>query len=330
MKQMSKQKQEGLQHLAHDIISGKRILFITGAGLSVASGISTYRSEKNAIWNRFVTSWGTRKKFQEDPLLWWNHFWLRTHEKPEFLTAKPNSGHVAISQITQRCNARIITQNIDRLHCYTLNVPERLIEVHGRLGLYKCINDKCKYSWLESVPEFDLNDLAVEGTSLEAGNLELREAPSCPGCRRAVLPQSLLFDEKYESHSFYQWDLAQQWFEDCDVFIFIGTSFSVGVTYEALSVAEKEKKTVYNFNLTEDTFETEAYNILGRSEETLPMLYNAMLMLAGKPRMFFYPVQKEEGEKKPEEQQERVRFAFPPRMYDSTGFMTSPKRQRIY
>ena len=71
-------------------------------------------------------------------ILRWNKFWLRTHEKPEFLDAKPNAGHFAIAQITQRCNARIVTQNIDRLHPITLNVrKERLIEVHGRLGLYK-------------------------------------------------------------------------------------------------------------------------------------------------------------------------------------------------
>ena len=54
------------------------------------------------------------------------------------MDAKANAGHFALAHITQRCNAKIITQNIDRLHPFTLNVRnERLIEVHGRLGLYK-------------------------------------------------------------------------------------------------------------------------------------------------------------------------------------------------
>lgn len=96
-------------------------------------------SIQDAIWNNYLTDWGTRGKFLEDPLAWWNTFWLRTHEKPEFLHAKPNVGHHAIGHITQRCNTRIITQNIDGLHLLTLNNPNRLIEIHGRLGLYKCI-----------------------------------------------------------------------------------------------------------------------------------------------------------------------------------------------
>ena len=135
-----------LERLAKELVGGKRALFVTGAGyllttpisntnssfsLSVASGISTYRSSsKHAIWNKFVTSWGTRKKFLDNPVEWsvrytsstafnstnsnhfsninilfdwtysrWNKFWLRTHETPEFLSAKPNAGHLAISHI---------------------------------------------------------------------------------------------------------------------------------------------------------------------------------------------------------------------------------------
>jgi len=244
---MSDNNQRALSDLADEIIIGKKILFITGAGLSVASGISTYRSEKNSIWNRFVTSWGTRSKFQENPLLWWNKFWLRTHEKPEFLEAKPNTGHLAISHITQRCNARIITQNIDRLHCFTLNVPNRLVEVHGRLGVYKCVTPNCKYSWNESIIDLNLDDLAVEGTSLSQGNLELRTTPHCPQCKKPILPQSLLFDERYESHSFYQWDNARDWMRESEVFVFVGTSFSVGITAEAIIKQNSSKQKLIIF-----------------------------------------------------------------------------------
>jgi NAD-dependent SIR2 family protein deacetylase len=155
---------------------------------------------------------------------------------------------------------------------------ERLAEVHGRLGLYKwfahkyvfivtlsSITPNCKYSWAESITEedVDLNALAVEGTSMEEGNLQLKKPPTCPACKQPVLPQSLLFDELYESHSHYGWDRCQLWMEEAEIFVFVGTSFSVGVTAEAIAIAEKEKKKVFNFNLTEDVFNCEMYNILG-------------------------------------------------------------------
>jgi hypothetical protein len=179
---------------------------------------------------------------------------------------------------------------------------------------------KCKYAWSESIIDLDLDDYAVEGTSLAQGNLELRKAPTCPACRGPILPQSLLFDEQYESHSFYNWESAREWMKESDVFVFVGTSFSVGVTAEAITVAEKYKKTVYNFNLAPEDFHTETYNILGRAEETLPLLYNVTLMRAGKPRLYFYPLTSSN------EENAKVRYAIPPRMIEGTAY----KRQRTY
>eukprot|EP01114_Cavostelium_apophysatum_P023931 TRINITY_DN9187_c0_g1_i4.p1 TRINITY_DN9187_c0_g1~~TRINITY_DN9187_c0_g1_i4.p1 ORF type:complete len:260 (+),score=14.72 TRINITY_DN9187_c0_g1_i4:133-912(+) len=245
-----------------------------------------------------MTSWGTRSKFRQNPKEWWNHFWLKTHEMPQFLDAKPNAGHLAIAHIVQRCNARVITQNIDRLHVRTMNVPSRLVEVHGRLGLYKCIESDCPYSYSRSIEELNLNDYAQEGTSMEQGNLQLKKVPLCPNpsCRNPIMPQSLLFDEIYASHSFYNWDLAQEWLQWCDLMIFVGTSFSVGVTAEALAVATKSGKRIYNFNLFKEDLGSDVTvsHILGRSEVTLPLLYDKMFSLAGKNRMFFYAIESQQ------------------------------------
>ena len=107
--------------LVSSLMEGKKVVFITGAGLSVSSGIPPYRgkastgqsnpgamppqhlpcyihvlllrsrsthivhrhskSQANAVWEHFVLEWGTRRKFLKDPLEWWNRFWLKTHEK---------------------------------------------------------------------------------------------------------------------------------------------------------------------------------------------------------------------------------------------------------
>ena len=60
---------------------------------------------------------------------------------------EPNEGHEAISTIASlpNTNVKVITQNIDGLHCRTKkywNCEQQLVEAHGRLGYYKCIPDK--------------------------------------------------------------------------------------------------------------------------------------------------------------------------------------------
>lgn len=96
--------------LVGELLAGKNVVFITGAGLSVSSGIPPYRGQvrrhpslcrvaaskplirvltlvflvfpqDDATWSKFVTSWGTRRKFNRDPIKWWNTFWLQTHAK---------------------------------------------------------------------------------------------------------------------------------------------------------------------------------------------------------------------------------------------------------
>jgi hypothetical protein len=74
---------------------------------------------------------------------------LRTHETLQFLNAKPNPGHYAISNISKAFNINVMfvfywfdylifrTQNIDRLHHKTPLCESHIVEIHGRLGYYK-------------------------------------------------------------------------------------------------------------------------------------------------------------------------------------------------
>ncbi|EGG18058.1 NAD(+)-dependent deacetylase [Cavenderia fasciculata] len=221
-----------LNDLARDMVDGKKVLFVTGAGLSVPSGLAAYRGTKKAVWEKFVTDWGTRSKWRKDPMLWWNHFWLNTHEKQEYIDALPNNGHLAIANLVDACNVKIITQNIDQLHLKS-GVPEpKVIEIHGRIGLYKCVKPGCKYSMDQSI-DIDINSYAINNTQMKLGNLQI-STPLCPACSQPILPQSLLFDEEYKSHNFYRWDDASNWMDKADVVVFVGTSFSVGITDEVI------------------------------------------------------------------------------------------------
>ena len=97
--QMSQQfnNKQNILELAQLLASGAHVVFLTGAGLSVSSGITPYRYTSQAIWSNFVVEQGTRRTFKRDPEAWWNDFWLRTHEKQEFMKARPNAGHFALT-----------------------------------------------------------------------------------------------------------------------------------------------------------------------------------------------------------------------------------------
>lgn len=154
-----------VKELAQSIIEGKRVLLVTGAGLSVASGIRPFRSRPNplersasknglqeGLWNDVIWSTATRETFRKDPLKWYNDFWL-----PSFAGSNvfhgPNEAHFAIEELLDRYpNLLQITQNVDGLQSPRQGSDSsegqegdrretQLIEAHGRVGLYKCLPD---------------------------------------------------------------------------------------------------------------------------------------------------------------------------------------------
>jgi len=110
------------------------VVFITGAGLSVASGVRPFRGS-SGLWKEVIWKTATRSSFRKDPLEWYNDFWL-----PHFAPGKtfqPNSGHEALQQLQELFpeSCHIITQNVDGLQ-------EGVVEAHGRVELYKCIPEE--------------------------------------------------------------------------------------------------------------------------------------------------------------------------------------------
>jgi NAD-dependent SIR2 family protein deacetylase len=222
----------GLQRCAELVATGKRVVVITGAGLSCASGIPPFRSkrsEADAVWNKQTERVGTRRAFLQDPVRWYNAFWLQSFA-PKHMRKPPNAGHEALAALTSLpgTHVRIVTQNVDGLHRATAtqwNADAHLVEVHGRVGRYKCSSatgsseERCPYVSERCIlPEqFSASARARLGhRSAEAeaegeaeGTVgELTEAPACPSCAAPCMPQALLFDEDYADHAFYQVGLA--------------------------------------------------------------------------------------------------------------------------
>jgi NAD-dependent deacetylase len=145
--------------------------------------------------------------------------------------------------------------------------------------------DACPYQFLQSLtpcqiePASARDVLNISENVAPNASVKLIETPICPSCGNPVMPQALLFDEGYHSHSFYQFERAEEWLSRADCLVFLGTSFAVRLPCLALEHARDYSLPVYNFNLADSllppTTRLAASNIVGPAVETLPALVEA-------------------------------------------------------
>ena len=106
----------------------KKIVFLTGAGMSVESGFKTFRGS-DGLWEDYpVEQVATHEAWESDPVLV-NNFYNRLRKK--LFMAKPNEGHKLIKKLEDNYDVTVITQNVDDLHesAGSTNV----IHLHGEL-----------------------------------------------------------------------------------------------------------------------------------------------------------------------------------------------------
>ena len=117
-----------------DLNSFDRIVFFTGAGLSVESGIPTYRGD-GGIWREYdYQEYACQRAFDRDPERVWEFHDLRRARVAE---AQPNSGHEVVAEVQRvKPATRIVTQNIDGLHQRAGATD--VIELHGSLWRVRC------------------------------------------------------------------------------------------------------------------------------------------------------------------------------------------------
>ena len=113
------------------------IVFLTGAGISAESGLSTFRSE-NGLWNnRKVEDVATIEGFYRDKEYVHSFY---NEMRPQLNSAKPNPAHLAITRLQQNYPAKlsIITQNVDTLH--EKAGSENVYHIHGQINQIVCMN----------------------------------------------------------------------------------------------------------------------------------------------------------------------------------------------
>jgi NAD-dependent deacetylase len=139
------------ESVAEKLHQAKKLVFVTGAGISQESGIPTFRGN-DGLWRRYdPMKLATIDAFYEDPKLVWE--WYEDRRK-NILAAKPNAGHVAIANLSKHKEVWVLTQNIDGLHQRAGS--KNVLELHGSIITIKCtvcnFKDQISKSFTEVLP----------------------------------------------------------------------------------------------------------------------------------------------------------------------------------
>ena len=180
------------------IIDAKKIVFVTGAGISQESGIPTFRGT-DGLWRKYdPMQLATIDAFYENPKLVWE--WYEDRRK-NILNAKPNPGHQAIADLERFKDVTVLTQNIDGLHQRAGS--SHVLELHGSIIRIKC-----------TVCDFEDNITSSFETL----------PPKCNKCGNILRPDVVWFGEPLPQKV---WNKAIIEANTCDIMIIAGTSLVV-------------------------------------------------------------------------------------------------------
>lgn len=208
-----------IQQAANLIQTARRIVVLTGAGVSKESGIPTFRDAQEGLWSKYdPTQLATPTAFRDNPKLVWDFYEFR---RDMMRDKQPNPGHRALAELEQRFPTMlIVTQNIDELHEQAGS--QNVIHLHGRIA-----QNKCFFNCQGNPTLVDISRIAWDKTS---------GPPACPHCGRWVRPNVVWFHEMLPMDELEQ---AQHASREADVILVIGTS---GLVYPAANLPSETKK----------------------------------------------------------------------------------------
>src|SRR5262249_23708220 len=129
-----------LPSLIESLRVAKKIVTLTGAGISAESGLATFRDAQTGLWSEFrPEELATADAFQRDPKFVQQWY---TWRRGQALEAKPNAGHLALAEMERRVPGfLLVTQNVDGLHARAGS--ERMVELHGNIQRFRCFENDC-------------------------------------------------------------------------------------------------------------------------------------------------------------------------------------------
>ncbi|HET9119098.1 MAG TPA: NAD-dependent deacylase [Solirubrobacterales bacterium] len=192
------------QRLAELIRESKSTVALTGAGISVPSGIPDFRSPGEGLWEKVDPMEVAHiEAFRRDPAKFWGFY------RPRFQMLgdkEPNDAHRALAELERRGLLEgVITQNIDQLHHRAGSA--RVIEVHGSIRTSSCQSCGAEFRLEEVEALFD-----AEG------------AARCSECSGPVKPDVVLFGELLPAEAMAE---AESLASSADLMLCVGSSLEV-------------------------------------------------------------------------------------------------------
>lgn len=173
----------------------KKIVVLTGAGMSAESGISTFR-DSNGLWeNHDIMEVASPEGWKKNPALVLDFYNKRRAQLKE---VKPNKGHEILTELEQNFNVQIITQNVDNLH--ERAGSSAILHLHGELVKVR--------------GEFSENESIFWETDIHIGDVNEKA--------EQLRPDIVWFGEQVPAI-----DFAIPHMETADIVIIIGTSLQV-------------------------------------------------------------------------------------------------------
>jgi NAD+-dependent protein deacetylase sirtuin 4 len=243
-----------------DLLRGRRVVVLAGAGCSTESGIPDYRGPEASRHRRppvqyleFVRSAAARQRYWARSMIGW----------PRFAAARPNPAHAALARLERGgAVAGIITQNVDGLH--QAAGSRRVVELHGSLAMVRCLGcgeQRCRH---EHQAELAARNAAwwerVRGPghhgrvrSAPDGDAELPDAAlagfrviECARCGGALKPDVVFFGENVPGARVEEaWTL----FAEAEVLLVVGSSLTVYSGRRFVYRAQKDAVPIAIINL---------------------------------------------------------------------------------
>jgi len=218
------------------IHDAKRVVVLTGAGISTESGIPDFRGPQG-VWtkNPQAEKLSNIHYYMSDPEVR-KASWQSRLAHPAW-TAKPNAGHFALAELEKRGKLHaLITQNIDELHQMAGNSPDKVIEVHGTVRKVVCMACGMTAPMQEALDR------------VRAGE----EDPPCRDCGGILKSATISFGQQLVPEVI---DRAMRVAGEAEVFMAIGTSLQVYPVAGAVELASRAVARIVILNAEETPFD---------------------------------------------------------------------------
>lgn len=185
----------------------RRIVILTGAGISAESGLRTFRASDGLWEDHRVEDVASPEGFQRDPALVQRFY---DERRVQIRAAQPNAAHHAFARLDREWpgDLLIVTQNIDDLH--ERAGAHRVLHMHGEGLSAWCTACDARHGW----------------------NLSLSDSPPCPACGAAALRPDIVWFGEIPYHM----DAIMDAIAQADLFVSVGTS---GAVYPAAGFVQQ-------------------------------------------------------------------------------------------